>query len=360
MNCPNIVIIHKEQPIRVSGPAGGAEMATRWLGSYLAKSGKQVVLAGLLSDPEQIHEGVTYWSYGSAYDIDGIIERASRRFANFHLIATGRAIPLLFARRYPQVGAKILISHDRSAGDAGVSLSVVSAVADKILSVSEAHRAELINAGGSSGKIEVIYNGVDFDTFTVGSPEHRDWRKIVFAGALVQDKGLHLLLQAYANLKPVYPEISLDIYGSADLWGRAPIFDTALLESQLPGVKFFGAVPQSQLAAGFRAAGICVFPSIWFETFGLSSVEAQASGCPVVAFNVGGVREGMIPGESGILVDEISVDALTAALKYLLSDPVLLQRMSVRAAAHVRERFSWEMVAQRVIRACDAAVIGRN
>lgn len=355
MKCANYLIIHKEQPLSVSGASGGAEMATRWLAQYLVRSGKHVVVAGMLEGNEQVVDGVSYWSYGLDYNIQRVFDRASELFGEFHLLATGRAIPLLEARSRKNIISKILISHDRSGSDAGIALSIVSKVADRILAVSEAHCAELIRAGASANKIEVIYNGVDYSIFSEGDPAKRDLNKLVFAGALVQDKGLHVLLHAYAQLKPKFPQLSLDVFGSAAQWGRESIFNQTEIEQQLPGVKFHGGVSQERLAEGFCAAGICVFPSIWFETFGLTPVEAQATGCPVIAFDVGGVREGMSPGESGIVLKEISVEALSAALEQLLRNPERLRQMGENGATLVRQRFSWVKVCNKVIAAAESA-----
>lgn len=353
MKCSNYLIVHKELPLLPDGPCGGAEMATRHLARFLAASGKKVVLAGLLQGDELESHGVSYWSYGRNYDIAGVLKRAAEQFDTFHLIATGRALPLLEARSYPAVQSKILISHDRSGSDAGISLSVVSEIADAILAVSEAHRTELIRAGADSNKVSVIYNGVDYSIFTEGPASARDPYRLVFAGALVPDKGLQLLLQAYAHLKQKLPRLSLDVYGSAELWGREPVFDTRTLMQQLPGVTFHGAVSQKELAQAFCGAGLLVFPSIWFETFGLTPVEAQATGCPVIAFDVGGVREGVSHGESGIIVPEITAEALTREIEILLNTPERLQQLGARAAKFVRERFSWEKVAEKVVSAAD-------
>src|SRR5690606_17174997 len=181
--------------------------------------------------------------------------------------------------------------------------------------------------------------------FEAGDPDSRNYERLVFAGALVQDKGIHLLVEAFAALKPRYPKLVLDVYGSGSMWGRKDLFDTEAVARVQPDIHFHGAVSQEVVAKAYREGGIAVVPSIWFDPFPLTAVEAQVAGCPVVTFNVGGLGEGVIHGETGIVLSEISAEALAKALDELLSARTQLREMSRRALEVQRPRFSWENVA---------------
>ncbi|RMD87922.1 MAG: glycosyltransferase, partial [Candidatus Dadabacteria bacterium] len=198
-----------------------------------------------------------------------------------------------------------------------------------------------------------IYNGVDHSLFSDGGRENRDYNKIVFVGALVMDKGVHLLLNAFHQIRANHPKLSLDIYGSSSMWDREELFDTEQIEREMPGVKFHGAVPQEEIAAAFKGAGLCVIPSIWFDSFPLTAVEAQACGCPVVCFRVGGIPEAIDNGSTGIVIEEISPEALAETLNNLLSDTDRLRKLSKNAAVWAKERFSWINVAKSVSRICE-------
>ena len=94
-------------------------------------------------------------------------------------------------------------------------------------------------------------------------------------------------------------------------------------------------------------------PSIWFDPFPLTSLEAQVSGCPVVAFDQGGLREGIRHEETGLVVQDVSVEALITALDQLLSNPQRLAQMSQAALQWARDYFNWERVAREITTLCD-------
>jgi glycosyltransferase involved in cell wall biosynthesis len=80
------------------------------------------------------------------------------------------------------------------------------------------------------------------------------------------------------------------------------------------------------------------------------SLEAQATGTPVVTFNVGGLPETVQDGETGLVVREVNQQALTAALASLLADPRRLAAMSEKAATRIAHQFSWSIVIERLLR----------
>lgn len=345
------LLVHKDHTLHVRGVNSGAEMASLFLARFLAKAGKKIIVAGMLDEPELSAGGVEFWDTGAAYNTGSVLKRA-RELGEYHLISAGRALPLMQAAEDPRCLSRTLITHDRSGNDTGISPSILTMVADHIVCVSNAQREVILSSGADPAKVTVIHNGADLEIFQPGDPETRDYRKLVFVGALIQDKGIHVLLSSYAQLKARFPDLTLDIYGSADLWGRERMFDERKVEQQLPGVHFHGKTSQGIIADAYRSAGICVIPSIWFDPFPLVALEAQVTGCPVVAFNVGGLGEGMIPGKTGVLLDEISESALVNCLSDLLSRPERLKGMSREALTFARKAFTWDRVASEIISLC--------
>lgn len=346
------LIVHKDHPLDVRGINSGAEMATRMLAAFLARRGHNVVVCAQLVDGETELDGVRYWDLGKDFNVSAALERA-RQLPPYHLISAGRALPLLESRREANCLSRTLISHDRSGNDCGINAAALCAAVDRIICVSRAQRDVFLQGGADPQKLTVVHNGVDLALFPAGDPAQRDYMKLIFVGALVEDKGVHVLVRSFADLQQKYPKLTLDVYGSASLWGREKIFDEQEVERQLPRVKFHGKQPQHVVAQALGRSGICVIPSIWFDPFPLSSLEAQVTGCPVVAFDVGGLKEGIVNGETGLMVQEISQQALTAALDRLLSDPQRLEAMSRAALKHAREYFTWDRVADDVVRLCD-------
>ena len=104
-------------------------------------------------------------------------------------------------------------------------------------------------------------------------------------------------------------------------------------------VRFLGMrddVPE--LLASFD---VFAFPSL-FEGLCLAVIEAQAAGIPVVATPVGGIRETVVDGETGLLVPTEDPPALAAAIRRLLEDRPAAEAMAAEARRRVRERFSIE------------------
>ena len=340
------LFIHKDHPINVLGVNSGAEIATMSLGRALAKRGHRVVIAGILADGARFHEGIEYWDIGSTYSTLQALIRA-RTLEPYVLICAGRAQGLIESLEENNCLLRLLVSHDRTSNDTGIAARTLAQVADAVICVSHAQESFFLNDGVPPNKVRVITNGTDHNIFAASNPKSRDYSKIVFAGALVPDKGVHWLVNSYAHLKRNYPALTLDIFGSSALWGREPMLDEKELQKALPGLKFHGARPQSEIAAAYQKAGICAVPSIWFDPFPLTSIEAQVTGCPVITFNVGGLAEGVIPGKTGVVIDDISPEALTSGLNTMLEDRHLLQRMSENALIYQRPKYCWDLVASR-------------
>jgi glycosyltransferase involved in cell wall biosynthesis len=137
---------------------------------------------------------------------------------------------------------------------------------------------------------------------------------ILFVGDLTADKGVGVLLDAYAQLTDAPPLV---------LIGRDP----GETEVGRPGVHAYGPWPHELVLAAWRRASVAVVPSRWAEPFGIVAIEAMAAGVPVIASRVGGLREIVRDGETGVLVDAGDRPALADALRTLTADATLRARM---------------------------------
>lgn len=350
---PFYLIVHTDHPLDPTGPNSGAEMASLNHARFLAKAGRRVCLAARLRSNVSFDRGVEFLDLGPAYEIERALDYAETR-GPYVLISEGKAFALLLSRRSRGCAKRLLITHDRAAGDSGLRPEVLETACDHILCVSQAQYDKLASEGAPTSKMSVIYNGVDLSIFSASPPQAHNPYRLVFSGALVPDKGLHLLIGSFIDLKAQHPQLTLDVFGSGSLWSRSDYLNIQELQAAVPGIRFHGKASQEEIAASLRTAGICVVPSIWFEPLGLVSLEAQATGTPVVTFRVGGLPETLVDGETGIVASEVSQQALTAALASLLKDPSRLAHMSQRATAHIAEKFDWSVVIQRLV-ACSEA-----
>ena len=157
-----------------------------------------------------------------------------------------------------------------------------------------------------------------------------------FAGRLSAQKSLETALEALARV----PEATLVIAGEGD---RLDALRARASQLGMNGrVRFIGPQPRERVLELFRAADGALLSSAW-ENFPHTVVEALATGTPVIATDVGGVREAVADGRNGLLVPPGDVDALAAALRRYLEDAELRARLQREAQPSV-ERFSADAV----------------
>jgi glycosyltransferase involved in cell wall biosynthesis len=174
----------------------------------------------------------------------------------------------------------------------------------------------------------VVPLGIDLDRFAAARPALAKDGPIVGNVARLAPQKDHATLLEAARL---LGDVRFVIVGDGELRTE--------LERRADGlpVELTGArddVPE--LLASFD---VFAFPSL-FEGLCLAVIEAQAAGVPVVATPVGGIRETVVDGETGLLVPPRDPAALAAAIRRLLDDPDLARRLADEARRRVRERFS--------------------
>jgi glycogen(starch) synthase len=119
-------------------------------------------------------------------------------------------------------------------------------------------------------------------------------------------------------------------------------------------VRFAGFVGEEELAALAAAADCAVVPSI-YEPFGLVALEAAAAGTPLVVADVGGLREFVEHGRTGLRFSSGDIAGLSDAVTALLSDQVLARRLARAARAAVAAGYSWDRLAERTVEVYERA-----
>nr|WP_276278591.1 glycosyltransferase family 4 protein [Halomicroarcula sp. SYNS111] len=111
-------------------------------------------------------------------------------------------------------------------------------------------------------------------------------------------------------------------------------------------VSFEGRVPDEIVTRHYATAGVFVLPSVW-EGHPLTLLEAWASGAPVIATSVEGIKEFVDHRETGYLVPPESPDELVEGLRHALNSPKEAREWGRNARRLVEEEYSWEGVAER-------------
>jgi glycosyltransferase involved in cell wall biosynthesis len=204
-------------------------------------------------------------------------------------------------------------------------------------------------------KIRIVPNGVDAQRFRpkkeCGKIKHQigiDNRLcVLFVGRLIPRKGLPFLIEAAKDVVKEFNQTVFVIVGDGPLKNNLLAH---LEKSNLSGnFVFLGDVNESVLPALYNCADVFALPSIQ-EGQGIALLEAQATGKPVVAFNVGGVKEAMLDNETGLLVKPDSHELANAIMK-LLSSWSLRDKMGRRGQEFVSGNFSWDICAQKMLHA---------
>ena len=155
----------------------------------------------------------------------------------------------------------------------------------------------------------------------------------IFSGRLTRQKGVHVLLDAWASVTRTLPSARLLIAGDGP--------ERAALEGRAPrNVEFLGQLARHDLERIASEAWIQVVPSIGFESFGLVAVEAMLRGQAVIASCSGGLPEIVDPSATGILVEPGDAAALTESLCALLRDRARCQALGSAGQRVAEERFT--------------------
>ena len=188
--------------------------------------------------------------------------------------------------------------------------------------------------GLDAAKIPIWHSGVDVELFSPREVAKKDGLTILFAGKLVRNKGVHLLVEAASRLAGEFPGLRLrllghgepsvvkELQGMADAAGAGELLD------------FAGFIARDSLPGELAAADVFAAPSQYEGGPGFVYLEAMACGLPVIACAGSGAAEVIRDGETGLLVPPQDVASLTDALRRLLTDAELRGKMGQRGRAY--------------------------
>ncbi len=190
----------------------------------------------------------------------------------------------------------------------------------------------------------IIPPGVDCDFFKpFNSPSVVPDKKpplILYIGRVTKIKGLYLLMDAFSLLD--HQDARLRIVGGSYGEGEMKrlMHDVRDSSNFANRVEFVEAVTREELPYHYSEASVCVLPS-YYESFGLSALEAAACGKPVVAFKVGGLDNIVIDGRTGYLVPWRCPEPFAEKLNLLISNDALRRNMGIAARARA-QALDWD------------------
>ncbi|MEM6429348.1 MAG: glycosyltransferase family 4 protein [Deinococcota bacterium] len=230
---------------------------------------------------------------------------------------------------------------DHKVGMSAADFALLERTANGFIAVSKFIAMRLQQGLSKASKVHVVYNGVNFERFTVTENErerlrqhwrhvwqaHQDATVYVYVGAVVPEKGVLQLAKAFATIESERDDVHLVIIGSSNLWGtsqqtrdphvtyEATVRDVLAAATERGRAHLVGKVSPSQVAELLAASDVAVVPSIWQEPGALVILEAYAAGLPLIGSRVGGIPEIAVHGNHTLLPagDEAALQASLAA-----------------------------------------------
>ncbi|HWD08928.1 MAG TPA: glycosyltransferase family 4 protein [Actinomycetota bacterium] len=231
---------------------------------------------------------------------------------------------------------------ERALGDAAVALPVSS--------FTESAVRRLL---GHPPPTVLVPPGVDTDQFAPGvAPAFSGGGPVILTVCrLIRRKGPATLIAALPRVLERHPDAVLAIAGDGP--DRRRLEHAAAAGAVSCSVRFLGAKPWSALGGYYAAADVFALPTrerfggLETEGFPLVYLEAASAGLPVIAGAAGGVRDAVVEGETGVIVDGRNPAETAAAIIALLDDPARARAMGEAGRRRVLDDFSWEQAAGR-------------
>ncbi|MSP11791.1 MAG: glycosyltransferase family 1 protein [Chloroflexi bacterium] len=193
-------------------------------------------------------------------------------------------------------------------------------------------------------RARVIYNGIDLDTFShqtsnasgLGSPI-----RLLYAGRLTYDKGVYTIVEAMRILKAHYamPSYSLTFVGDGPAYFISRLKTRVHAYDLEPGISFQPAVSREQIPALLRTHDVLLFPSR-DEAMPRMVQEAMACGLVVIGTTIGGTKELLKEGQTGLTFAVDDAAGLAAQISRLAHDPGLYQTLVAAGQAAIRQQFT--------------------
>ena len=244
--------------------------------------------------------------------------------------------------------------------------------ADRLVANTADEARQLVELyGAHPDRVAVVAPGVDLARFTPGTATERaaararlglaaDALVLLFVGRIQPLKAPDVLVRAVAHLLDERPKLRrrlvVPVVGGPSGSGLREPESLLRLARELgvdDVVRFERPVAGDDLVGWYRCADAVVVPS-YNESFGLVAIEAQACGAPVVAAGVGGLREAVSDGVSGLLVQDHDPRRWAQVLCGLLVDPGRRARLAAGAVAHAG-RYGWDRTVDQLLGVYDGA-----
>ena len=231
--------------------------------------------------------------------------------------------------------------------------------ASKVIALTPTEAEQYMSMGVPKEKIAIIPNGIDLSEYAELPPKGsfkkkfnipEDRKIILYLGRVHKIKGIDFLIRAYAYLKNKmnFKDAVLVIAGPDDGYlseVKSLVHDLSVSNSVL----FVGSLYGGDKLAAYVDSEVYILPSR-YETFGMTVLEAYACGKPVIASDVGGLKELIVDGETGFLFEAGNFKQMAEKIVYLLNNSDKAVEIGRKARILVEEKYSIDKVVDMIER----------
>ena len=204
----------------------------------------------------------------------------------------------------------------------------------------------------------VVFHGANLERFSPPQSKTEAWERtglpgkygIGVFGRIRPTKGTDIFVDAMIEVLPQFPDFTAIITGQALIEHasyKKAMEDKIRAAGLADRIIFLGNLPADDIPTWYRNVAIMV-ACPRYEPFGITPLEAMASGCAVIASRTGAFEYIVKPGETGALVPTGDPVALAAAVKILMQDPTMIETMGQAGRKHVTAEFSIEKEADGI------------
>ena len=214
--------------------------------------------------------------------------------------------------------------------------------AKKVICVSRATEKSLRTTYGEKS-FEVVYNGLNPSTLVAVNSDNKTKKRdyVLYTGLFITIKGIRDILKIAKILK----NINFVLVGTGPLFKKYKSMKDRL---GLENVLMTGKIPRYELLKRYNEAKIFLFPT-YFDTFGMSVLEAMFLELPILSTNVGGIPELITHEVEGILVPPGDVDAMVKWIQRLMEDESLRARLAKAAKEKANKEFTIKKTVDRLL-----------
>lgn len=227
-----------------------------------------------------------------------------------------------------------------------------------VIAVSRDMEKQLLSLGAPADKLHYNSCGVDTSVFHGATPQNNP-PEFITVGRFVDKKAPHLALLAFKQTVEKYPEARLVMIGDGPLWEACHQLTRSLHLSD--AVELRGPRPQSEVAELMQKGRAFVQHSVRTrngdsEGTPVAVLEAAASGLPVVSTRHAGIKDAVIDGRTGLLVDEGDVDGMARHMIRLAAEPGLAAQLGQAGREWISSEYSMEKSIGRLWSIIEAAI----